>query len=221
HWDPPFGQALASWMTYLPKEVAFGRILDPILEEWTAALGLLEKVMRSAIDICAEDPTTKQRFAEVWRKVAKVVLASERFEEEILGLLLCTGRFTSKEAAVRLPLDDLLDVFDSWVQTVAHYRAYEILVRFLRNAGFKYVVSHGVRWLAESWERIPDSNVILKDDRMASSLAHLLHESWYEFGEQLQADHSSFRQFSNIVDHLAGQGNQTAVELQRKLRDLA
>lgn len=221
YWDPPFGQALASWMTYLPKEVALGSILDPVLEEWTAASDLLEKVMRSAIDICAEDPTTKQRFAEVWRKVAKVVLASERFEEEILGLLLCTGRFTSKEAAVRLPLDDLLDVFDNWVQTVAHYRAYEILVRFLRNAGFKYMVSHGVRWLAESWERIPDSNVILKDDRMAFSLAHLLHESWYEFGEQLQADHSSFRQFSNIVDHLAAQGNQTAVELQRKLRDLA
>ncbi|TEU17989.1 MAG: hypothetical protein E3J21_07000 [Anaerolineales bacterium] len=222
YWDAPFGQALASWIIHLPSDIAFDHILDPVLKEWTIASDLLERIMRSAIDICSEDPTVQHRFVEVWYEIAEVVLSSTRFEREILALLLCTGRFMSKGDAAKLPLDELVDVFDTWVQTVANRKAgYEILIRFLRNAGFKYMILHGVRWLTEAWEQIPDNTVILKDDRMVSSLAYLLHESWYEFGEQLQTDQGLLRQFSDLVDHLAGQGDQIAVELQRKLRDLA
>jgi hypothetical protein len=141
-------------------------------------------------------------------------------ERKVLGLLLGVGEGISKEALTNdLPFGDLLYVFEQWVQTVAHSKdGYQILIRFLNDWGFDHILTHGLIWLSESWESMPNKKAVIDDGHLLLSVSQLLHRTWHTFGRELQADPVLLRLFSNLVDELAGNGEQIAVELQRRLR---
>ncbi|MCK4351794.1 hypothetical protein KAW65_00110 [candidate division WOR-3 bacterium] len=229
-WNHLFFPIIANALLQLPKEIAKPKFLNPILEHWEKAPALMEEFLRQ-LSLVGTYPELEPRLIELWHQIGDKILSSSLIKSlgyylhndmrNILGLLIFsdpTGivKWKVKEWS---PLKETIKFIERWCQTVGHHPdCFPSLVRLLRTIGFNLMPEFGIKWLhACLSERLAQKN-FFERSRVTWALAELLHDSYSEQKDEIMKDPETYKDFTVLVDRVAGQGESIAVQLQKKIQ---
>jgi hypothetical protein len=230
-WTEPMDDLLLDWMLHLPFHLACQHILNPVIEVWEEGPGALENLLDNLV-VNTQSSKYEERFLEIWQHTIPLILQTKTVQNDPMKwrnddlkntyscLIMMTryGIFEPWKDRDWNPSSKLIEEFNQWVQKLAHYRDnFSTLVRMLRTVGKPITVPYGVNWLFDAFHRSEKPDRLFNTSRDASALSQLLFDIWFEHNDLID-DTSLLQRFTFLVDYLVSKGDQTAVELQRKIQ---
>jgi hypothetical protein len=236
-WNHFFLGWLAELGRHLTPAEAESHVLAPVRATWPRLLrlaaDLLDGLLRHQVARLPPQEPPEPQALRTWEQVCRDLLGQPELarwaDEDYLSsdwsaavtmmIFVNHGMYVLKEEWPHVPLFG--GIIDRWLEVVGtNHEAYRAFLTMLKATSRHFPPSRVVGWLSLVASRSEDVKALWQSHNNGERTARVLHALWQASRQELTADRSAFRQFSELTDRLAASGVTLASVIQHDLEGL-
>lgn len=225
-WNQFFFTWIVRVISALSQEEAWRAVLTPLLEQWTAAPGLLDNLMYSYLEQYVKiEESLNPATVEVWKSLCMRILESaelarwanasylESSRREVVRHIVFAWLPREWPHAALFP-----EILDKWVTVIGHNPdAYPSMLTFLHGPGRVFSPEPALEWISRCVAASSRDQQFWQVHRNAERTAEFLQRAWDADEEEIRRQPATLKSYIELVDQLVGAGVPLASVLQMNL----